>query len=316
MTQSDFIASGPVGIVMACRQTIAALENASATASEVDTPYTMFRVLPTAHWRSSLGLLLSSPTFLATIFLIQLILLVAGLQTAVVMYEAGKALDLCRDFDSCISLPSWVSWILRQWDGRGFLFFTKMLLLMTLLLTSAIMQIGWVAVAVWSSQGKSRHTGLAYALFRGVAELPRACWLGLLPMRLVAMLCRLNSAPLSRIDWRWRIMILGRICHFTLLSLFAKGTPSPALSSMAGEVVTAHHKEMLDSFGTYNLIFAANLISVTLMLVVPAYFHLFLAGDMSLSAMAFTAALLGIPMLLARILLISHFSRTINGCLR
>lgn len=304
---------GPIGVVLACRQVIAALENASPAASEIDTPYTMFQVLPTAHWRSTLRHLWSAPIFSAAILLIQFFLLFAGLQAAVEVYEVGEAIDRCRDLGSCLPLPSWASSVLLQWDGRGLLTFRKMLLFLTLMITAAVMQIGWVAVAVWSSQGKSRHFGLAYALIRGASELPRAGWLGLLPMRLVAMLCRLNSTPLSRIDWRWRIMILGRICHFTLLSLYAIGILSSRLPSAAGDVINVHHKEMLDSFGTYNLIFAANLISVTLLLVVPAYFHLFLAGEVSLRATAVAAAFLAVPMLLGRILLISHFSRTISG---
>lgn len=302
---------GPTSIFLSCRETISALERASDVAAEIDTPYTMFRVLPSAYWRDTLNYLLAAPSFWVCVFVLQLIILMGGVQTAILAYEVGSVLDSCRDLASCRNAPSWATWVV-VFDGRPFLLFTKSLILFAFAFTSFIMQPGWIAVATYSAQRTPLSLLWLYSLTKGCAELSRAGWLGLLPMRFVAMFSRWRASPFSGMDWRWRIMILGRLCHFTMLALIAKGVSTPLLPKAVGETVAKHHREMLDSFGTYNLIFAANVIAVLILLVGPSIFGLPLP-DFSVQTRALIVWVLCIPMVLARILMVAHFSRVVNG---
>lgn len=105
-------------------------------------------------------------------------------------------------------------------------------------------------------------------------------------------------------------MILGRFCHFTILALLAKGVPADRIAVEAKLAIEKHHMEMLDAFGTYNIIFSVCM-GITIVLLGIIYFTEPTAIARSL--MLGAALILSAPMIFARLLMIAHFSRVIAG---
>lgn len=302
----------PATIFYTCRTIILALENASDIAAKVESACGMTTILPSSHWRSTFLFMRLNPAFWCSLLAIQFLLLAISSQLVLFADQTGPLLDMCRDGYGCKKVPEWIEWMtpLGRHDSSDS---WKLLMINAFVAPGFFAQASWIAAARYAA-GTIRDTRLAgwHAFLRGCLDLPRAGLLGVLPMRFLAMFADWNSTPLVKMEWRWRIMILGRFCHFTMLALIAKGIPSSQIPQEASSYVKKHHMELLDSFGTYNIIYAvcigAALVFVGVLLLLGGPFN-----DKQLTLIVSVALLLCIPMIFARLLMIAHFSRLIAG---
>jgi hypothetical protein len=302
---------GPATIFYTCRTTILALENASDIAAKVESACGMTTILPSAHWRNTFQFMRLNPVFWCCLLAVQFLLLAVSSQLILFAEHNGPLLDMCRDGYGCHEVPGSIRWLVLL--GRpNSVDSWKLLMVAAFVVPGFFAQASWIAAARYAAN--IRHTALAgwQAFLHGCLALPRAGLLGVLPMRFLAMFADWNSTPLIKMEWRWRIMILGRFCHFTMLALIAKGIPSTQIPQEASAYVKKHHMELLDSFGTYNIIFSvcigAALLFVGGLLLLDGPFN-----DEQITLIVSVALLLCIPMIFARLLMIAHFSRVIAG---
>lgn len=302
---------GPVTILYTCRTTILALANVSDIAAKVNSACGMNTILPSANWRNTLRFMRSNPVFWCSLLAIQFLLVTIGSQLILLAGHLGPMLDLCRDGHDCKSVPEWIKWM-APFGRHHSIDSWKLLMVVAFGVPGFFAQASWVAAARYAAN--IRNTPLAgwQAFLRGCLDLPRAGLLGVLPMRFLAMFADWNSTPLIQLEWRWRIMILGRFCHFTMLTLIANDIPSDQIAEEASSYVKKHHLELLDSFGTYNIIFSV-CIGAVLLLVGGLLFVDPPFNDEQYALLILVALLLCIPMIVARFLMIAHFSRVIAG---
>lgn len=298
-------------VVGACRAMAIALNGASAVARNVDTPYTMFRILPTARWLDTLFGMASALPFWLGLLVLQFAILFTGIYLAESWFHIGLALDTCRVTASCQdqNLPDWARWLSTIEHCPTFLLYPSVLL--PFFGTAILMQVGWVAAASFQLQRRQNVLAWILSLGKGISAFPRAAWMGFLPMRLVSLVCQGKTDSLQNIDIRWRVMILGRLFHFVLLSLIATGTPLSRWNESACAAVKLHHREMLDAIGTYNLILVFNILVTVGLVFVPKLLGVRLS-DFTSAQQSLAIAILCMPMLFARLLMISHYARTMN----
>lgn len=303
--------AGPITILLACRASIVALDTASDVAGGIESACGMWKTLPSSRWRETYQIMRTQLPFWMCLLAIQTMLVGIGVQFALMASDLSSMLERCREGIQCGAALQWARWILQfgtstsydPWYG---------LMIIAFIIPATLSQASWLAAAKYArSPSDTPMLGLR-SFISGCAGLPRAAWLGILPMRLLCQAADVGTKVFIMMEWRWRIMVLGRFCHFTILALIARETASKDIPDEAKRCVEVHHKELLDSFGTYNIIFAS-CIGILLLLIGGLYLTSPDAIANFNSLIVAVAMLLSAPIVSATLLTIAHFSRVING---
>jgi len=190
----------------------------------------LFRILPSARWQDSAEFLLNWLLSAVLIFLSQALLLFIGFEAVALTYSFAVELDNCRLAGQCGTSPLLAA--AHALVGNiPYLSLLGIGLLMVLLTTAAFMQIGWLTLAALVTYCDRRTPSLLEAMVTGLMQWHRGIWLGLLPMRLVAFATSTRTTALAWMDWRWRILIFGRMTYFSAAS--AHGATHPEQGSTA-----------------------------------------------------------------------------------